>query len=425
MAGLTESGVAALELEKVSSKVPALFDRGDKFYSTIEKRDVEVISSRDMRLPLELRPGGYFGHFDPDGGSMGPGGAPVFDKAVTNAAHLKLGIQFTKKAEWSTNDGRKAVLNAFRHLMAKSMSEFRVQCEAACMTSGGGIVGTPSGVAGGGTGGGNIWTLNTPGDGFNARLIRFGQPLSVFATDGTTKRAEEAVVNFVDYPNKIIHTLAVGGTTVTSAAATDTLRLSGLAGGTAPTSIYGVPYHHSSASSGYWLGLNRATVPEIRANSVNAAGAFALPYARLAVNKVGDRLGEDAVGKMTAWMHPCQKQAYEELGQSISVINKTAKDEGLNQYFNDNMQMAGMPVMTSFRWDKTRIDFVNASVWGRSELKPAGLYDVEGRKLFEARDGDGAILTSQLFFIVASFNLFVNNPAACSYIYGLTVPSGY
>ena len=76
---LTEAQVLGVELERVSPKVPTLFDRDDVFYSSIEKRNVETISSRDMRVPLELRPGGKFGHYDPDGGDLGRGTGPVFD----------------------------------------------------------------------------------------------------------------------------------------------------------------------------------------------------------------------------------------------------------------------------------------------------------------------------------------------------------
>ena len=37
--------------------------------------------------------------------------------------------------------------------------------------------------------------------------------------------------------------------------------------------LFGVPYHHSNASAGTWLGFAGSTTPEIRANRVNAGGA--------------------------------------------------------------------------------------------------------------------------------------------------------
>ena len=50
---VSEQQVAALELERVVSKIQTAFDRDDKFYSSIEKRNVEKISNRLMRVPLE------------------------------------------------------------------------------------------------------------------------------------------------------------------------------------------------------------------------------------------------------------------------------------------------------------------------------------------------------------------------------------
>lgn len=418
MAPVNESQVVATELERVAPKVPTLFDRDDVFYSSIEKRQVETISSRDMRVPLELRPGGNFGHYDPDGGDLGRGDGPVFDKAVLSSVHFKMGVEWTRKAEWSTDDARKSVLNTFRHLLAKSMAEFRRHIDSACMTAGTGVLANPSTVsAGGGTNGGDLWTVPST-DGYGVRLLRYNQTVGIFDSTLATKRGEAKINNY-DLANRQVSTYPA----VAGVQNTDKLVVSGLT--PTPVGLFGVPYHHSNASSGTWLGFDRSATPEIRANAVNAAGALALPHARLALNKIGDRIGMNAMPKVEAWMHPCQKQAYEELGQLVSIIQKQPKEDALNMYFSDNMQLAGAPIETSYSWDKTRIDFINKEVWGRAELKPAGFYEVDGSKIFSIRGASGGLATSLIFYIVASFNLFVNNPAGCSYIYGLTIPSGY
>jgi hypothetical protein len=414
---LGETQVLANELERVSPKVPTLFDRDATFFSTIEKRPTEKVSARDMRIPLELRPGGNFGHFDPDDGDLGLGDGPTFDKAVIGSVHLRHAVQWTKKAEWATDDARKAVLNTFRHLLAKSMSEFRRHVDSLCMTSGDGVLGTISVVAT--AAGVDTYTLGT--DGFGARLLRFGQTINVYDAALAVNRTAgaEKKISYHDLVGKQIKVPAVAG-----AIATDKIVVSGVTA-TPPVSLLGVKYHHSGASTGSWLGLDRALNPEIRANEIAAGGALALAHARRAINVIGDRVGMDYNAKVAAWMHPCQKQAYEELGQLVSVIQKSAKEESLNLYFGDGMQMAGAPVKTSYSWDKTRIDFVLNEVWGRAEMHPAGFYTVDGRKIFELRGASGGVKTSQIFYITASFNLFVNNPAACSYISGLTVPTGY
>jgi len=212
--------------------------------------------------------------------------------------------------------------------------------------------------------------------------------------------------------------------TVTGAAPTDVLVLSGLTGAS-PVSLLGVPYHHNNASTGTWLGLDRALNPEIRASRVNANNApLSLPFPRLAVNKVGDRVGIENGMKFQAWMHPCQVQQYEEMGQMVTVINKEAKQQGLDLYF-DVQQLAGVPIRKSYSWDKKRIDFIVNEAWGRAEMHPAGFYTEGGRKIFELRGTSGGVAAASIFYIVCSFNLVMKNPTQGVYIDNLAVPTGY
>jgi hypothetical protein len=150
-----------------------------------------------------------------------------------------------------------------------------------------------------------------------------------------------------------------------------------------------------------------------------------LPLPRLAINAIGNRVGIDNGIKLQAWMHPAQQQAYEEIGQLVSIINKEAKDQGLNMYFGGAMQMAGAPVKTSFNWNTTRIDFVNNDSWGRAEILPPGFYKTDGRSIFEIRGASGGVATSDIFYMVVGMQTFVNNPAATAYIDTLAVPAGY
>jgi len=418
--GLVEADVLGTELEKVRPTIPQLFDRECTFYSTIEKKQVEVVSARDMRIPLELNPGGSFGYVNIDGGDLGVGTGPKFDKATIACLSLRHGIQWTKKAEWATDDSRKAVLNTVKHLLAKAMPQYRRDVDALCMGSGNGVVGVISAVT---TGPPDTYTLGT--DGFGAKLVRVGMRVNVYEADLDNLRhstGQEILITSVDVPNKKV-TVEVA---VTGSAATDVLVSSGLSGAD-PVGMYGVAYHHNNASSGSWLGFDRANYPQIRANRVTASASLSLPMPRLAINKIGDRIGFDQTpNKLVAWMHPCQKQAYEELGQLVSFIQKQANSEALNLYFGDNMQMAGATVKTSYLWDKTRIDLIYGNTWGRGVMHEADFYEVDGRKTFELRNNTtGGVETSQIFYIVSSFNLFVDNPPACSYISDLTVPTGY
>lgn len=420
---LTESQVLAAEIERVNPQVPTLFERDDVFYSTIEKKNTVEVSGRDMKVPLELRPGGNFGHYDPDGGDLGVGDGPTFDKGTIPVAHTKYGVQWTKKAEWGTDDARKSVINIFRHLMSKSMAEYRRMLDALCMTDGTGTIATIGAVTVNTPVGFDTITCNATGDGLNARLLRFGQSVSVYNAALTVKRtATELKIIYYDGPGKQFR-IATGTAGITAG---DKIVVGGLSA-TPPTSIYGVPYHMNGQSTGFWLGFDRSTTPEVRGNRINAASSsLALPYARRALNAVGDRVGKDSMQKVTAWMHPAQKQAYEELGQLVSVINRNSKGgDELDLYFDDNMRIAGAPIKTSFSWDKTRIDFIVNDAWGRAELKEVGFYENEGKKIFEMRGASGGLAASMIFYIVSSWNLFMSNPVAGAYIDGLTIPTGY
>jgi hypothetical protein len=412
----TESQVSALELERVIPKIRTLFDRDDKFFANIKKRDVEKISNRQMRVPLELRPGGSFQYFNPDGGDLGRGGGPSFDKAVLTSVFASENIEYTKLAQWATDDDRKSIVNGVRRLTATALDELRRQLDAQMMQAGNGVIGTVTTDTP--AGGSNVITLTT--DGFGARLTRYGQTVQVFDTTLATNRGSGVITNW-DVENKTISiTPQIAGVV-----ATDLIVTNGISAPTSLPALFGVPYHHSNASTGTWLGFSRSTTPEIRANRVNASSAaLTLPLPRLSINKIGNRIGLDNNFAPTAWMHPAQKAAYEEIGQLTSTIFKKPSEEGLNMYF-DGMQMAGAPVKESYNWDRTRIDFVTDSVWGRGEILPLGFYTTDGRNIFEIRGASGGVATAEIFYMVVGMQTFVNNPAGCAYIDNLAVPSGY
>ena len=410
----------SVEMEKVRKKLSMLYEIEEaKFFSSIEKKDVEVISERDMRIPLAIGPGGYFGYYNPDGGDLGIGDGPVYDKAVINANHFKHAIQWNTKAQWGTDDSRKSVINLFKELMAKAMPEFRRQTEAQCMTAGNGILATVTSVS---TTTLANDTLTCTTDGYGVKLMRKGQRVLVY--DSTLSAARNATaVKIIGYDlvNKRVQLEAA----VAGVVPGDFILPEGLVGAN-PVGLFGVPYHVSNSTVGAWLGLPRATTPEVHSNRVNAGGAALSPaFARRAINAIGDRLGIDNKTPLTAWMHPAQVQAYEALGQLVSTINKENSEQGLNLFFSENMRLAGAPVRPNFMWNKTRIDFLTNDHWGRAELHPIDYYTVDGRKIFEMRGPSGGVAASQVFYIVASWNLFCDSPPAQSYIDNLLVPTGY
>lgn len=413
---LVEQQVAATELEKVLPKVRRAFEYDDKFWSSVEKKNVEKISNRQMRVPIELRPGGKFRYFDPNGGDLGRGGGPTYDKAVVQSVFMSEAIEYTKLADWSTDSDRKAVIQAVRKLTTNATLEIRRQLDSQSMQPGTGVIGTV--LTDTPAGGFNVIVLTSD---FGARLMRYDQEVQVFDATLATNKGSATITKW-DVANSTIELFPQ----IAGVAPTDVIVTAGLSAPASLPGLFGIPYHHSNASTGNWLGMNRATTPEIRSNRVNAnSNPFTLPLPRLAVNYVGNRIGLDENFKPVAWMHPCQKQAYEEIGQLVSIIQKNGSSPDKMDMYFDKFQMAGMSVRESFSWNKTRIDIVNLDVWGRGETLPLGFYTSDGRKIFEIRGASGGVATAEIFYMVVGTQLFVSNPAATAYIDNLAVPAGY
>lgn len=427
--GLAELDVVKAELEHVEPALPDLFEREDLFFSWIPKRTVSV-SGKSMRLPLKMWPGGMSGHFSPLGlGDLGRGSGPFFDEATVAPVHTRHAIEWELKAEWATDERRKAIVNAVRETVAEAMGEYRRFLNSLAMTAGDGVLavvsGAPENI------GPNTTLRYTCDSEYGVRLLRYGHNIEASTSSYVARTAANgsafsatnvAQITGIDYANK---TFDLAYDAQYDIADTDYILPEGLALGSAPTSFYGVRYHHDSASTGTWLGLNRATYPQIRANSVNAAGSLALAHARLAMNKIGERLGQNKKQKAVAWMHPCQKAAYEELGQLVQMITRSGQaNQNLDLYFNVQ-QLAGAPIKEEYSWSKERIDFVVPSVWGRAEMAPIQWFKTEGRRIYNLYGASGGIAPAFVSYLVSSFQYFVENPAACSYVYGLTVPSGY
>jgi len=421
MAAMTEVDVAKTELEAVEAALPDLFEKEDTFFSEVAKKPAKVVSAKDMRVHMKVWPGGKPGAFDPAGGDMGRGSGPKFDEAKISPVNTKHAIEWQLKAEWATDNRRKAIVSATKEIVAEAMAEYRRFLDC-CVVSGGGngVLATISGVAANTPTGYDRYTCDSE---YGVRLLRYNHNVTMYEPDLSAvihaDVTEVEIVN-IDYANKTFDT----ATKTNRAAALDLVVHSGLSGAT-PTSFKGVGYHASSASTGTWLGLDRATYPQIRANSVNAAGSLNLSHVRLAKNKVGERLGMGKGKGLVAWMHPCQVQAYEELGQMVQVVNRSGGSaQGLDLYF-DVQQIAGSQIKQHYSWSKERIDLMEMSVWGRAEMAPVQFFKLNGDRVFPVYGASGGIAASFLSYIVSSFNLYVDNPGMLAYVYGLTIPSGY
>lgn len=413
--------VIAAELERVDGdRLQTAYDVDDTFYSEVERVAGKKVSSRSMRVPIKLRPGGKFGYYDVNNGDLGTGDATRYQFASLTVAHLKIAVQWTLEVELGTDTSNQAVIDAVRDNLADAMDEFRRHSEAQLMQAGTGVLATVTTV----TPSGGTDTVVCTTDGFGVKLLRYGQRVSVYNAARTTNRTAggPVAITFIDYANNTFKIPTVTGHT-----ATDVILPEGLTGST-PVALFGIPYHASNASTGSWLGIDRSTTPEVVSSRVDGGGsALAFPLGRLALNKMGDRIGIKNARKLKPkiWTHPAQTASYESLGQAVVMLNKGSGNEAMDLYFGKNLSIAGVSIEESFLWDKKRMDFILMSLYGRAVMKEPGFHTVAGRKIFEMRGPSGGVATSSVSYITSDWNLYHKNPAANSYIDNLAVPSGY
>src|ERR1035437_4004848 len=246
----------SLQKEKVRPQLTLLYQLDDTLWSEIESRgDVEVVSSRPTRIPLELLAGGTFTTNTPDGGDLGLGSAPITDFMTLVPTYFFQCSQWTKQAEISTNANEKAIEDYSKLVMKRAMKNFRTYMEAV-FTQGAGdnMLDTASATAALGA---NVIYVH------NANQFQDQQPIDVWTATGGTY-VTTFVIQSVDAANKALWLAAPLAAQVTSGYG---LYVKGSAG-VANSGLFGLFQAAVSSNSGTCFGLSRASYP----------GKLTMPY---------------------------------------------------------------------------------------------------------------------------------------------------
>jgi len=406
----------ALQLEKVRDKLPLLYERDDILLTMIQQRgDVERVSSRNMRLPLQIRPGGKAGLANLDGGDLGRGSGTVYDVAQVSPIFFRHAVEISKLVEYASNSPEKAIENAAKREVKAAMQQFRAFLDKVMQTNGNGVLGTINSIAG------STFTMAKPP---GAALVYYNQTIQVYDTTLTTNRGSANVTAADPFAGTITVDAVPAGTV-----ATDVIVHDGLAGAQ-PVSLFGILYHQTNATTGTWLNLNRATYPvELATPRVNASNSALTPGAvRLAINKVRKALGTNQVGKLIAYSSLEQEAAWEQLGITVSQIIKESAEgraSDVDLLFTGEKTMAGVPIRASINANYARVDFLDLSHWGRAVMQDIDFYDVGGQTVFPIYGASGGLAAAYIFYFVTGFQVWNESPRSGAFIDNLAIPSGY
>ncbi|MGO9642025.1 MAG: hypothetical protein ACLP1Y_12060 [Candidatus Acidiferrales bacterium] len=423
MAQMQNAQTIALQLEKVRDKVPLLYERDDVLLTMIRQRgDVEKVSSRNMRLPLQVNPGGKAGSYNADGGDLGRGSGTSYDVAQVSPIFFRFAIEISKLVEYATNAREKAIENATKREVANGMKQFRAFLDKLVQTAGNGVLGTISSV------GGSTFTMTVP---TGAALVYVGQTIQIYDPTLTTNRNTSAGVTTTVLAADPLNAQTITVDNVpTNTAANDVIVHDGLSG-SQPVSLFGLKYHQNNATTGTWLNLNRATYPQQLATPrVNGGNSALVPgYVRLAINKVRKALGIAQLGKLIAYTSVEQEHAWENLGITISQIIKEGGSGGrssdLDLLFSGRKTMSGIPIKSSINADQTRVDFLDLSHWGRAVMKDIDYFEIGGQTVFPIYGSSGGVSAAFIFYFDLGMQVFSDSPRSGSYVDGLARPSGY
>ncbi len=420
-----EANAQPLERELIlyEKGIPELLEVDTPLLSLMEKQEADPASNRPTRIPLLTAIQGTFQQVSMDGVSMGSTSGPTWNVATLTPIYFTGGYSYTLLAKYATTGAERGVKSVTGEVMRLSIEQFRAAQDMLMNTAGNGVIGTVTSVST------NTMTVTT--DGFKEELVYIGMPIQTYNAALTTNRGGANVVAF----DRVGHTITVdtipGGTI-----ATDLIVINGLSGTlTIQSSLFGLPYHQSDATSGLWLNINRATVSNVVTPSVNAASsALTTAFVRAALNRIRMNLGDNFFNtegtKLIAYTHPSQADAYEALAITQSVIYKEPTgNQQVDLLFNNQrgLSMSNVPAKQSIHADRTRIDFLCMNYWGRIVATDTGFakFGEDQRIIWPMyQSGGTGLVSAEFFYIKAGLQCYNRNPLSGSYIKNLALPTG-
>lgn len=421
----TNAQYVAYQYEKLLPRIEELMQGDSTLFDKIEKRNVEVQSSRAMRGSLDVYSGTSPSQVDPDGGDFGRGKAIVSTYWQLSPVFFSAATEFTKYAEIATDGKEKAVEPAAKRNLEKMTQRFKVFLESLLNSDSTGS-GTIDTVVSTGANQLVVGNANQFQDQMNFNIFpALGQPARQgYNPDGTvTVLSNDATTS--------TQTVYLTGPVPAGTVAGDLCIIAG-APGVASTSLFSLQYHQNNPGNvGTWLNLARPAYPgRLITPLVNLNGFAVTPAAiQRGKNAMKSALGIDNpnVREFLIHMNTDQDAAWQNLSLTPQyVIANDLKGKAVDMLQADSAEtVGGMPKLVSIHAKRGRIDGLVVKHWGRGEIKPIGPLDFGGQTLWPIYGASGGLSAATITYIWGGFNFFVDNPRAGVYWPNAGIPASY
>lgn len=411
--------VIAYQYEKVLDRISLLFQRDHTLFDKIEvKKNLETISSRAMRIPLDILAGGKFRQVNADGGDFGRGSALTADFAQISSVYFAHATEFTKLFEVATDNKEKAVEPAAKRNLEAAIDQMRAGVEALLNSDGSGTLDTVVSATG------SVITVN------NANQFYDNQDLQVWSALGGTNRTAGGLATILSVDGNA-QTLTLTAPIPAGTTGSDLLIIDG-APAVAASSLLGIEYHQVDSNTGTWLQLARSSYPgKLKTPHVAMNSQALTPQSvRLALAKVRRALGVDTpeIDNLMWHLNVDMEAAWENVGLIVSQVIQ-------NQLGGSNSEdmlkksapksMGDRPILTSIHAKPTRIDGLCLKHWGRAETQPIAPLEFGGQIMFPVYGASGGVSGATITYLWTGFNVYTDNPRAGVFIDGIASPTGY
>lgn len=414
----------ALQHEKVRPQLSLLYQLDATLWNEIKSRtDIEVVSSRPTRVPLELLAGGTFTSGNPDGGDLGTGSAPITDFMTLVPTYFFQCSQWTKQAEISTNSDQKAIEDYSKLLMKRAMENFNTYMEA--VFSQGDGSNTLDFVSTNATAGQQYLLVNSPAQ------FQDQQPLDIWTAINGALTTQVTCQSF-DAANKTIWLAAPLAVNVNAGSP---ILVRGSAG-VSNSGLYGLLAYALSSNTGTVAGLSRAAYPGKLTSPYVNGGGFSLTQseARRLQGQMKIALGALKAVELdlTFNMGPDMLAAWENTGIAVSSViqNQVTGENSVDMLKKHTPKtFMGYPIIGKGEGNiharQGRIDGVALKTYFRCENQPIDYYEVGGQTIFPAYGASGGLSASSFFYLWTGVQVGNENVRANPYMDTIAIPTGY
>lgn len=418
---------AATTLQKIRKNIKSSIEQDSTLMTRIQKMPKEAVSNdQDVRIPLKVTFPGKYGAMDLDGGVFGDGGGSETIQGTVRTVVRRHALALNLQPIFNTANGEKAIASALVKQTADGLPEFLAMLEREANGNGDLVLGTVSSIAGAPT----LVLTNTD---FGSQRVRKGQDVNVYLVSNPYTLRNASPINITKtsiFENKVTVSDA------TNIANTDVICVVGQVYDSTVKGILGIPLGSSLATSGTYLGIDKANVAECRTPGYDSGGAALSLYAlRIAGNRLRTKRGVDALksAKIVLYTHPCQTAQYEDQIMSWTQANRqaggAAPDNVLPYGKNDAPKVIeGWECLESINAPKNRMDGLELADWFCPETVPLDFYDFPdtGKPVRVQVDGTtGTPKARLLWYLLWQGNLANSNPGNGFTLPNLLIPTGY